>query len=204
MTHRSIVPSSGQSMLGRNVVLGAVAGIDLLALLMTLTIGSYVDLGVILLFTLGPAVLVAGLTALIWLIGQRPSAVSVETVQYELERAIALLERGLIDERDYHQLKDQILAASRGSRPVGTIRRAAFLAGAITTVIPLLLFLADASFSGFWPVIAALVGGSTVGGSVVGGVTFIVERAQDRAGHRTLSAGPSFQQLDVPDEPMLG
>jgi hypothetical protein len=202
MTQNQIVPSSVRHVVVRNTTVGAIVGVDLFAFVLSALAYSY-DLGMVLLFTLMPAVAVAGVAALLAMLTQRRQ-LAVDDLQHELEHAIAMLERGLIDEHDYHLLKDQILASHRaGRRDTASVLRIAWWAGLASTIIPSLLFLGSSYYDGIW-LVAALAGGSAVGGSVAGGATFIVERVRDRLANRALQSGPSFRPLGASEDPPLG
>ena len=188
MPQNAIVPAGDRRPVARNAVLGGVGGADLA--LFVVSVMDYVyNPATVIAFTLiamvAAALIAAAATLLIT--RRRPS---FNAIEHNLERAVALLERGLIDEQDYHLLKQQILTSStRADAP--TVLRAAGWAAAVGALVPLFLFVATGGNREIAGVVVTALGG-LVGGSIAGGTTYAVQALG--------SGGPRFRPLGMPDD----
>ncbi len=188
MPQNAIVPAGDRRPVARNAVLGGVGGADLALFVVSMMDYMYSPATVIV-FTLiamvAAALIAAAATLLIT--RRRPS---FNAIEHNLERAVALLERGLIDEQDYRLLKQQIIAGSV-QRDGRAAVRAAGGAAVIGALIPLFMFVASGGNSEVAAVVVTALGGF-VGASVGGGTTYAVQQLG--------SGGPRFRPLGMPDD----
>lgn len=186
MPQTAIIPAGDRRPVVRNALYGgaAVANASLLAVNLLHWIYSP---ELVIVATLIVASVAAGVAALgaVLVTRRRPS---LSAMEHHLERAIALLERGLIDEQDYQMLKQRILVDyGRGRPDMPTVARVAGWAALFGALVPLFLFAASPNSA-----LAALAlgVGAVVGSAVAGGTTYAVQQ---------LGSGPRFRPLGLPD-----
>ena len=176
-TNRALIPVE---QIGRWAIYGGIAAGDVALAAMALSMSAWYGLGLV----TAAAATAGGVGALAFAIlafFMKARRKPLDQVERDLEKAVAMQERGLIDEDDYRRLKSQILEAHR-PRPYGAppILRMALLGGAIGAGIPLLLMAVDVM--SFLPAVGiafgAAVAGATVGGGSSVGVNLLIERNQ--------------------------
>jgi hypothetical protein len=137
--------------------------------------------GMLILWPLVAGLFVGGLIALIGLLVQHRSR-TLNVVEAELEKGLAMLERGMIDEDDYRRIKQQALEAYRpGPRDPRAVIRWAVRGGVAAATIPLLFMAADAISWGIGAFgVAVIAASALVGGGVGAGGGALVHALQAR------------------------
>lgn len=163
----------------RNAARGGVVGFEAGLFITAATEYLAYDAG---LLTLGPlmaGLFVAGLITLIGLFVQRRNR-SLAVVQDELEKGLAMLERGMIDEEDYRRIKQQALETYRPGRgDARAVIRWAVWGGVAAATIPLLVMAAEAISWGIGAFgVATIVASTVVGGGLAAGGTAAVHMLQ--------------------------
>jgi hypothetical protein len=123
---------------------------------------------------------------------------SLKRVEKELEKASALVERGLINQEEYQSLKARLLDGYRpgyaSAYPVRQVAKWTGLAGVSTALLMFALegpALAAEMIIGW----AFLLAAATVGGTLVGGATYTYKALLRREGNPLLDEGQKFRRL---------
>lgn len=186
-TQSALVPIKQAA--GRWGLRGAVAGAEL-ALFSTALSGWYGLTEVVLVAGVAGSAGALVLGALAFVVKLRRRTLG--DVEKDLVTAIAMLERGLIDEDDYRQIKREALAQPRGQHSnAPAVWRAALIGGLLGAAVPLLIMGGEIMGS-FIPLLLA-GGASVAGGTVAGGTAAAITAV----GHSRLP------QLPPPDRPLL-
>jgi hypothetical protein len=176
-------PDDRSRLIVRNSLRGGIVGLEIGLVATALTHYLYYNPALFLFAMLVPGVFAASLIALIGLLVQRRNR-SLNVVEAELEKGLAMVERGMIDAEDYQRIKGQVLEAYRpGRRDPRSVLRWAFTGGVAAATLPLMLMAAHAIRIGLGAYgIVAIVGAVIVGGGLAAagsaGVWIVQERSQ--------------------------
>lgn len=177
-------PEDRSRMMVRNALRGGIAGLEVGLIFAALT--HYLNDNFVLFLgaTLVPGIFIASLIVLIGLLVQKRNR-SLHLVEAELEKGLAMLERGMIDAEDYQRIKGQVMEAYRpGQRDPRMVLRWAFNGGVAAATIPLLI-MAVHSMRWWGPgfILATIAGPVILGGGLAAAASAGVWIVQKRGLH---------------------
>ena len=167
-------------LVARNALRGGVVGLET-GLVIVATTVRYLNIAELVFAPLGVGILVAGLIALVGLLVQRRSR-SLNLAQAELEQALAMLERGMIDDEDYRRIKDRVLEAYEPrQRDVSGVLRWAFRGGVTGATVPLVLLAGNGIQWGIGGAgIGIILAATILGSGIAAGSSTVAQVIQNR------------------------
>jgi hypothetical protein len=188
-TRRALV--SVRQATGRWGLRGAVVGGEVALLALAASVWYYSLPTALAAAALGGAAGALALAAIAFVMQLRRRTLS--DVEKDLEKAVALLERGLIDEEDYRQIKREVLEQRRSRQVyVPPVVNAALVGAALGMAIP--LWVMSVEMAGSVLSVLVIAGGASVaGGTAAGGTAAAI----------TAISHSRAAQIPPPNRPLL-